>query len=80
MLNDVATVLTKADVEVDRLRGALAFVPIYGGDIGSQSLVIVHRTSAQLDGVTMRFAEKLADLARQIGDEGPVASRNGQTL
>ena len=72
MLGDMTTVLTRADVEVDRLRGALAFVPIRGDEVGAQSLVIVHRTSAQLDGVTTRFAEKLADLARQIGDPGPV--------
>ena len=72
ILGDITTVLTKADVEVDRLRGTLAFVPIQGDDVGAQSLVIVHRTSAQLDSVTMRFAEKLADLARQIGDSGPV--------
>ncbi|MCW6511805.1 LysR family transcriptional regulator [Lichenifustis flavocetrariae] len=71
MLGDVATVLTKADVEVDRQRGALSFIPITDGEAGSQSLVIVHRTSAPLDGVTTRFAEKLAELARQIGDESP---------
>ena len=72
MLGDVATVLTKADVEVDRQRGALAFVPIVGSEVGAQALTIVHRTSAPLDGVSTRFAEKLADLARQIGDAGPI--------
>ena len=73
MLGDVATVLTKADVEIDRQRGALSFIPITDSDTeaGSQSLVIVHRTSAPLDGITTRFAEKLVELAQQIGDEPP---------
>ena len=69
MLGDVVTVLTKADVEVDRQRGALSFVPIADSEAGSQSLMIVHRTSAALDGITTRFAEKLAELARHIGDK-----------
>jgi DNA-binding transcriptional LysR family regulator len=77
MLSEVATVLTKADVEIDRQRGVLAFVPIRGGEIGAQSLVIVHRTSAPLDPISTRFAEKLAELARQIGDEG-MSGRVGQ--
>lgn len=69
-LGELATVLTRADVELERLRGTLAFVPILAEDVGSQTLVVVHRTSAQLDGLTMRFAEKLADIAHQIGDGG----------
>jgi DNA-binding transcriptional LysR family regulator len=68
MLGELATVLTRADVEMERQRGTLAFVPIVTEDSDSQTLVVMHRTSAQLDAVTMRFAEKLADFARQIGD------------
>lgn len=78
-LGQLATVLTRADVELERARGTLAFVPILADDVGSQTLVLVHRTSAQLDGLTMRFAEKLADLVHQIGDTGSLDRRfNGQ--
>jgi DNA-binding transcriptional LysR family regulator len=78
-LGQLATVLTRADVELERARGTLAFVPILADEVGSQTLVLVHRTSAQLDGLTMRFAEKLADLVHQIGDTGSQDRRfNGQ--
>jgi DNA-binding transcriptional LysR family regulator len=70
MLSDVVTVLTRADVALERLRGSLAFVPFRDEGVESQRLMIVHRSSAQFDGLTARFAERLADLARQIGD-GP---------
>ncbi|MCS0497297.1 LysR family transcriptional regulator [Ancylobacter sp. MQZ15Z-1] len=68
MLADVVTVLTRADVELERLRGGLAFVPFRDSDVGAQTLTIVHRNSARFDAVTMHFAEKLAELAHQIGD------------
>lgn len=71
VLGELATVLTRADVELERQRGTLAFIPIVADENGSQTLVVMHRTSAQLDGITMRFAEKLADFAHGIGDLGP---------
>lgn len=74
-LSGLATVLTRADVELERLGGTLAFVPIISEEISWQTLVIVHRTSAQPSGLTLRFAEKLADVIQQIGDGG-VSSRS----
>lgn len=74
-LSGLATVLTRADVELERLGGTLTFVPIISEEISWQTLVIVHRTSAQPSGLTLRFAEKLADVIQQIGDGG-VSSRS----
>ncbi|MCJ8142276.1 LysR family transcriptional regulator [Ancylobacter sp. A5.8] len=74
-LSGLATVLTRADVELERLGGTLTFVPIISEEISWQTLVILHRNTAQLSGLTMRFAEKLADVIQQIGDGG-VSSRS----
>lgn len=68
MLSDVVTVLTRADVELERLRGTLAFIPLRDADVGAQTLTIVHRDSAQFDAVTTYFAQRLGELAQQIGD------------
>lgn len=69
-LGEFVTVLTRADVEIERQNGTLAFVPIIADEAEGQTLVVIHRSSAPLDGLTMRFAEKLADLIYQIGDGG----------
>jgi len=71
MLSEVVTVLTRTDVEHDRRRGTLAFVPFSESDFGHQALSIVHRTSAPLDPATLRFVEMLAELTSQIGDPSP---------
>lgn len=68
MLTDTITVLTRADVELERLRGTLAFIPLRDTDVGAQTLTIVHRDSARFDAVTQHFSKKLAELAQKIGE------------
>jgi DNA-binding transcriptional LysR family regulator len=67
-MSNVATILTRADVEMDRLSGHLVFIPIVGGRNEVQNLTLIQRESASLSPAVALFAEELAAFVQQIGD------------
>lgn len=67
-LSNVATFLTRADVEMDRLNGNLVFIPVTGGREEFQTLTLIQRESAPLPPAVALFAEELSAFVRQIGD------------
>jgi DNA-binding transcriptional LysR family regulator len=67
-MSNVATFLTRADVEMERLNGTLVFIPLIGGRAEFQALTLIQRESAPLPPAVALFAEELAAFARQIGD------------
>jgi DNA-binding transcriptional LysR family regulator len=68
MLDNKVTFLTRIDVEEDRRRGSLVFLPFLDRDFGSQSLAIVQRAKAALDPAPRLFAEELREMLQKIGD------------
>lgn len=67
-MSNVATFLTRADVEMDRVNGRLVFIPITGGRAEFQTLTLIQRESAPLPPAVALFGEELAAFVRQIGD------------
>jgi DNA-binding transcriptional LysR family regulator len=66
-LSGVVTVLTRADVELERQQGVLAFVPLHSSEAAFQTLSIVGRASAQFNTATARFVEKLVEFVDRVG-------------
>lgn len=65
---NLATFLTRADVDFDRGRGNLVFVPLVGHRGETQTLRLIQRKGAPLSPAAAYFAEELSSFIRAMGD------------